>query len=117
MRHMTYLFCHCSKTDQMWNSLTGRCKDCLSLPPGLPLLEPSTVILGFCDIRDEKSKLNNHILTLFKYFLYANRNIKHAVNFHALKLFISSVQKIEEKLLSRDTDLTNTFPNGNQLST
>ena len=87
---MTHLFCHCSKTDQMWNSLTSWCKGYLTLP----VLEPSTEILGFFDIRDEKSKLINHILILYKIFLYANRNIKHAVNFHALKLFISSVQKI-----------------------
>ena len=91
---MTHLFCHCSKTDQMWNSLTSWYKGCLTLP----VLEPSTAILGFFDFRDEKSKLINHILILFKFFLYANRNIKHAVNFHALKLFISSVQKIEQKI-------------------
>ena len=28
---MTHLFCHCSKTDQMWNSLTSWCKGCLTL--------------------------------------------------------------------------------------
>ena len=68
---MTHLFCHCSKTDQMWNSLTSWCKGCLTLP----VPEPSTAIQGFSDIRDEKSKLINHILILFKFFLYANRNI------------------------------------------
>ena len=86
---MTHLLCHCIKTDQLWNSLISWCKDCLTLP----LLEANTAILGFCDFRDEKSKLINHILTLFRYFLCTNRNIKYAVNFHALKLFISSVQK------------------------
>ena len=86
---MTRLFRHCSKTDQMWNSLTSWCKGGLTLP----VLEPSAAILGFFDIRDEKRKLINHILILFKVFLYANRKIKHAVNFHALKLFISSLQK------------------------
>ena len=91
---MVHLFCHCSKTIQMWNLLSNWCKECLTLPT----LEPSTAILGFCDIKDEKSKLINHILILFKYFIYANRNIKHAVNFYALKLFISSVQKIEQKI-------------------
>ena len=102
---MTHLFCHCSKTDQMWDSLTSWCKDCLTLP----LLEPNTAILGFCDIRDEKSKLINYILTLFKYFLYANRNIKHAVNFHALKLFISSVKKIEQKIAFKGNRLDQHF--------
>ena len=91
---MTHLFCNCSKTDQMWNSLTSWYKGCLTLP----VLEPSAAILGFFDVRDEKSRLINHILILFKFFLYANRNIKHTVNFHALKLFISSVQKIENKI-------------------
>ena len=61
---MTHLFCHCIKTDQMWNSLTSWCKGRLTLP----VLEPSTAILGFFDIRGEKSKLINHILVLFKFF-------------------------------------------------
>ena len=91
---MTYLFCHCSKTDQMCNLLTSWCKDCFTLP----LVKGSIAILDFCDIPDEKSKLINHILTLFKYFFYPNRNIKHAVNVHALKLFLSSVQTIEQKI-------------------
>ena len=91
---MTRLFCHCSKTIQMWNSLSNWCKECLTLPTP----EPSTAILGFCDTPDEKSKLIDHTLILFKYFIYANRNIKHAVNFYALKLFISSIQKIEQKI-------------------
>ena len=80
----------------MWNSLTSWCKDCLTLP----LLKPSTVILilGFCDIRDEKSKLINHILTLLNILsLQIETCLKQAVNFHALKLCICSVQKIEQK--------------------
>ena len=91
---MTHLFCHCSKTIQLWSSLSSWCKECLTLP----MLEPSTAILGFWNIKDEKSKVIKHIVILFKYFIYANRNIKHAANFHALKLFISSVQKIEQKI-------------------
>ena len=86
---MIHLFCHCSKTLQLWISLSNWCKECLTLPTQ----EPSTAILGFGNISDEKSKLINHILILFKYFIYANRNIRHAANFHALKLYISSVQK------------------------
>ena len=43
---MTHLLCRCSKTDQMWNSLTSWCKGCLSLP----VLELSIAILGFFDI-------------------------------------------------------------------
>ena len=62
------------------------------------MLEPSTAILGFWNINDIESILINHILTLFKYFISANRNIKHAANFHAIKLFISSVQNIEQKI-------------------
>ena len=82
---MTNLFCHCSKTDQMWNSLTSWCKGCLTSSSARAKYSNSESFY----IRDEKSKLINHILMLFKFFLYANRNIKHAVNFHALKLFIS----------------------------
>ena len=63
----------------------------------MPTPELSTAIFGFWDIKDEKSKLINHVLILFKYFISANRNIKHAVNFYELKLFISSVHKVEQK--------------------
>ena len=86
---MTHLFCHCSKTIQLWSSLSNWCKECLTLPT----LEPSAAILGLWNIKDEKSKLINHILIPFKYFIYVSRNIKHAVNFYVLKLLISSVQK------------------------
>ena len=80
---MTHLFCHCSKTDQMWNSLTSWCKGCLTLP----VLEPSTAILGFFDIWDEKSKLINHILILFKFFLYANHKHKTRSKFPCTQAF------------------------------
>ena len=109
---MTHPFCHYSKTDQTLNSLTSRCKDCLTPP----LLEPITAILGFCDIRDEKSKLINHILTLFKYFIYADRNIKYSVDFHALKLFISSVQEIEQKMAFKGNGLHQHFSNWKAIS-
>ena len=62
------------------------------------MLEPSTAILGFCDIWDEKSKLINHILILFKHFIFANQNIKHTVSFYTLELFISSVQKVQQQI-------------------
>ena len=50
---MTHLFCHCSKTIQLWSSLSNWCKEYLTLP----MLEPSAAILGFWNINDEKSKL------------------------------------------------------------
>ena len=61
---MAHLFCHCSKILQLWSSLSNWCKEYLTLP----MLEPSTAILGFWNINDEKSKLINNILILFKYF-------------------------------------------------
>ena len=93
---MVHLFCHCSKTLQLWRSLSNWCKEYLTQP----MLDPSTAVLRFSNINDKESKFINHILMLFKYFIYANRNrnIKHAANFHTLKLFISSVKNIEQKI-------------------
>ena len=110
---MIHLFCRCSKTLQLWSSLSNWCKECLTLPT----LEPSTAILGFWNINDKENKLINHILIPFKYFIYANRNIKHASNFHALKIFISSVQNIERKIAFNRRVSSSTFPNGTQLPT
>ena len=94
----------------MWNSLTSWCKDCLTLP----VLEPITAIFGFCDIREEKSKLikHKHILILFKYFIYADGNVKHAANIYYLS---ARYKRESQKLLSGDRDKSNTFLNGNQL--
>ena len=58
---MTHLFCHCSKTDQMWNSLTSWCKGCLTLP----VLEPRTAILGFLIFGMKKASS----LTISLYYL------------------------------------------------
>ena len=102
---MIHLFCRCSKTLQLWSSLSNWCKECLTMPT----LEPSTAILGFWNINDKESKLINHILILFKYFIYANRNIKHAANFYALKLFISSVHNIERKIAFNKRSLEQHF--------
>ena len=110
---MIHLFCRCSKTLQLRRSLSNWCEECLTLP----MLEPSTAILGFWNINDKESKLINHILMLFKYLIYANRNIKHAANIHALKLFISSVKNIEQKIAFNRRSLEQHFSNGSQLPT
>ena len=58
---MIHLFCHCSKTLQLWRSLPNWCKECLTLPT----LEPSTAILGFGISMTKKA----NSLTIFLYYL------------------------------------------------
>ena len=58
---MIHLFCHCSKTLQLWSSLSNWYKEFLALLT----LEPSTAILGFWNINDKKA----NSLTIFLYYL------------------------------------------------
>ena len=47
----------------------------------LPDVEPSIVILGVWNTKDENDVLVNHVVLLFKYFIYKNRTNKHAIIF------------------------------------
>ena len=71
----------------------------------LPQLSEKIVCVGwFSD--DPQAILINHILLLYKYFLYSRRNDRRKENFSAFKLYIRYVVKIEESISKRKKKLT-----------
>ena len=88
---VSHLFCDCTLTQQLWKKLQSWMRGYLILPG----LEPSMVILGDWNTKNYNNVLVNHLILLFKHFIYKNRTVKHAINIHALKNYVKLVQKIE----------------------
>ena len=71
----------------------------------LPQLSEKIVYLGWFS-NDPQTILINHILLLYKYFLYSRRNDREKVNFRVFKVYIRHVMKIEESIAKRKKNLT-----------
>ena len=97
-----HLLCHCHVTRQLWYSLGGSLQGVLRLPS----LEPVAAMLGSWDLENEANVLLNHLMLLFKYFIYRFRNMNTSVNLCHLQHFILSVQKVEQKIAFRRNKLT-----------
>ena len=99
---MIHLLSQCHVTRQLWCSLSGW----LQGMPSLPLLEQVAGILGCWDLENEANILLNHLILLFKYFVYRFKKTNTFVNLYHLQHFILSVQKVEQKIASRNNRLT-----------
>ena len=91
---LSHLICNCTLTQQLWKNLQSWVRGYL-FQPGL---EPSIVILGDWNTKNDNNVLANHLILLFKYFIYKHRTVKHAINIHAMKNYVKFVQKIEQRI-------------------
>ena len=102
---VSHLFCNCTFTQQLWKKLQAWVRGYLVLPA----LEPSIVILVVWNTENENNVLVDHVVLLFKYFVYKNRTNKHAINIHALKKYIKFLQKIEQRIARKIDRLEKRF--------
>ena len=92
-----HLFHICRKTQALWMQLTSRLNRHLSFPH----LTPQSAIFGFLNISDKDNLIVNHLLLLFKYYIYNARDQKHLV-FEALMKNIKNIYDIEKNLADQD---------------
>ena len=71
----THLFSECTLTLALWKSLQTKLKDFLVLDN----ISPQSAILGFTDQHSDMNTVN-HLLLIFKYFVYKNRSKKLSQN-------------------------------------
>ena len=83
--------CYCSSTANRENSLFGMVSN-----------DPQTILI-------------NHILLLYKYFLYCKHNERGKVSFNAFKFYIKYIVKIEESMAKRKNNLKAHFSNWDPL--
>ena len=99
-----YLFLRCEISARLWTE-TQKCNS-----PTIRLPHPSDKIVYLeWFSNDTQTILINHILLLYKYFLYSRRNNKGKVYFSAFKLYIRYVMKIEESIEKTKKNLTAHF--------
>ena len=87
----------CRKTQALWTQLTSH----LNRRLNLPYLTPQSAILGFLDISNKDFLIVNHLVVLFKYYIYNARDRKHLV-FEALMKNIKNIYDIEKNLADQD---------------
>ena len=67
----------------------------------LPHLIPQSAIFGFLDISNKGYLIVNHLLLLFKYYIFNARDLKHLV-FEALMKNVKNIYDIEKDLADQD---------------
>ena len=88
-----HLFAECPETLALWASLKANLSPILELPE----LENKFALLGFYEVAPDKIKLVNHILLLFKIYVYQARE-SGFLNLNALQSKIIETGKLEKTL-------------------
>ena len=88
-----HFFVECNITISLWNSLQSHFSDTLNFDN----ISPQSAVLGFLDENDNDKIIKNHILLMFKFFLFKFRNKYPTFDF--LISFIRNVEVIERKLI------------------
>ena len=84
-------------TKRLWCTVIEYFKINLHIPP----LSPQSAIFGFLEADDKVFLLLNHLLLLFKYYVYVSRSSK-VLSFEALLKSIMKVYKLEKILSQSD---------------
>ena len=91
------MFHICRKTQALWSQFSSHLNRHLNLPH----ITPKSVIFGFLDISSKDFFTANHLLLLFKYYIYNTRDRKHLL-FEALVKNIRNIYDIEQNLADQD---------------
>ena len=92
-----HLFHNCRKTQALWTQLTIH----LNRNFNLPHVTSQNAIFGFLDISNKDYLIVNHLLLLFKYYIYNAGDRKHLF-FEPLMKNIENIHDIEKNLTNQD---------------
>ena len=94
-----HLFCTCTNTRNLWRQLCAWLADQNVMLPSN--LEPQTAILGSWNEPIQDLTLINHIILMFKRYIYLKRKETTGPTFFGLKVYIKNMETIERKIASR----------------
>ena len=94
-----HLFCTCIKTKKLWKRLQSWTKDVL------PCLETQMMIVGFWDNKKTEYIIINHIILIFKRYIYLKKQNEIAPSLSGLKAFIKSIEKTERLIATQKEKL------------
>ena len=107
---ISHLFLRCELSIRLWAETQKWSSRTITLPQ----LSEKILYSGWFS-NDPQTILIDHILLLYKYFLYSRRNDRGKINFSAFKLYIRYLVKIEESIAKRKKNLTAHFSKWNPL--
>ena len=93
---ISHLFPECEFSTQLWVEIQRWCSPAIALPH----LTEKIISLGWSS-NDPQTILINHILLLYKYFLYCKRNERGKASFNVFKFYIRYIVKSEESIAKR----------------
>ena len=83
-----HLFCTCTVTQRLWDQLKSWMHEVISFL----ILEPKTVILGLWSEKTSNYIFINHIILIFKRYIFLKRKESKHISFNRLKAFIKNVK-------------------------
>ena len=92
-----HLFSQCFITRRLWDSIKSWLVGSIALPP----LNPDTTILGHWRPENKFNILVNHLILLFKFFVYEFKNHNFAINIYKFKLFTMSAKSRTKNFLPK----------------
>ena len=92
-----HLFSECRISTKLWLDISNHFEQNINFPS----LTPQSAIFGFLDLNDNIHLLTNHILLIFKYYIYTSRQLKTL----SLEIFLQKIKNIYaiEKKISEHT--------------
>ena len=92
---MLHIFFTCNCTKQLWNELQYFVSQCRYIPE----ITPQSVLFGLFNIGNQQHNflLINHLLLIFKYYLYMSREHRAAC-FTSLKLYLIKIKTVEQNI-------------------
>ena len=99
-----HLFFECTLTQNLWKQLSSFCRQRLNIPT----LTPQSAIFGFYEPQNKNEILINHLLLIFKLYLY-NARESNKVNFVCFKAKITNIKDIEENISNLSTQKRKKF--------
>ena len=89
---VVHLFCECKETIRIWKHFKAWTNGYMNLPR----MNPENMLLGICQERSHDSVLKNHLLLMFKGYIYLNKDNKNGLSISGLKAFIKSIENTEQ---------------------
>ena len=105
---VSHLFCYCPETRRLWHQLQKWFPDYSNLPH----LEPQMIILGIWNDDKPDKILINHMILLFKRYIYLKKEDQNGLSLRGLTAFFKMIEIIERRIAQERDKLNFHYRNG-----